>query len=75
MAFDSMSAFFAMGGYGFYVWLSVVICLLSIILLVVVSFYNRRQLRLNVRLEIARRERIKKAKRGGNEAITAATIQ
>ncbi len=75
MAFDSMSEFFAMGGYAFYVWLSVGICVLSIVLLIVVSVFNRRQLRLKVSVEIARRERIKKARVGGNVKSAVATIR
>lgn len=75
MAFDSVSAFLAMGGYGFYVWLSVGISFLSVILLVGFSVYNRRQLRRNVRFEIARRARIKNARSSTDTGVEAAIIR
>ena len=43
-AFDSWSAFFAMGGYAFYVWLAVAATLISLLGLVAHTVWQRRQL-------------------------------
>lgn len=43
-AFTSWQAFFAMGGYAFYVWLAVAVTLLSLLGLVAHTFWQRRQL-------------------------------
>lgn len=37
MQFDSINAFFDMGGYGFYVWLSYGVTALAIVLLIILS--------------------------------------
>lgn len=43
MQFESISAFFDMGGYGFYVWLSYGVAALAILLLIVFSKQKHQQ--------------------------------
>ena len=62
MHFESWSAFWQMGGYGFYVWLSFSVTLGTMVLLVVEARYARKKLRGQVLAEVARKERIQKHK-------------
>ncbi|MBD3585436.1 heme exporter protein CcmD [Salinimonas sp. HHU 13199] len=62
MQFDSFSEFLAMGGYGFYVWLSIGVCLLCMVLLVIASKIEKRRLLKIIRKESARKERMRKAR-------------
>jgi len=57
-AFSSWQAFFAMGGYAFYVWLSVAATLISLIALVVHTTLQRRHILSDVRRRQARQRRI-----------------
>lgn len=61
-AFSSWHDFFAMGGYGFYVWLATGFTLLSLIVLVMHTLWQRRQLLKSVRQYQARERRIRAAK-------------
>jgi len=60
-AFTSWQAFFAMGGYAFYVWLAVSITLLSLLGLVVHTFWQRRQLLSEIGRRQARERRIRQS--------------
>ena len=62
MAFSSFEGFLSMGGYGFYVWLSVAICVFSIVGLWLASVSSRRALIKEIAQEIQRKQRISKAK-------------
>ncbi|MBQ4879990.1 heme exporter protein CcmD [Pseudoalteromonas luteoviolacea] len=62
MQFESFSDFIAMGGYGFYVWLSFGSCAVIILGLLFGSLYEGKQLKQQVKSQMAREERIKKAK-------------
>lgn len=53
MQFDSINAFFAMGGYGFYVWLSYGVSALMIALLIFMSCQSHK----NTKQQIAKRYR------------------
>jgi heme exporter protein D len=44
LAFSSWTAFFAMGGYAFYVWLAAGLTLLALLSLVIISVQQRRKL-------------------------------
>ncbi|MCX2943796.1 heme exporter protein CcmD [Rahnella perminowiae] len=57
-AFSSWHDFFAMGGYAFYVWLSVAATLLSLVVLVAHTFIQHRQILGEVRRRQAREKRI-----------------
>lgn len=61
-AFSSWSAFFAMGGYAFYVWLSVAVTFLSLFALVVHTLWQRRKILHEVIQRQAREERIAQSK-------------
>lgn len=62
MAFNSFADFFAMGGYGFYVWLAYGISLACLILLILNTLVTRKKIIKVVTERIAREQRIKKAK-------------
>jgi heme exporter protein D len=62
MHFDSWSAFWAMGGYGLFVWLAFGVSILALVLLIVDSIFARRGLFADVLSEVARKQRIKAAK-------------
>ena len=57
-AFSSWHDFFAMGGYAFYVWLSVAVTLISLLVLVAHTFVQHRQILGEVRRRQAREKRI-----------------
>ncbi|GLS89434.1 heme exporter protein D [Psychromonas marina] len=61
MAFESISDFIAMGGYGFYVWLSYGLTFLALIILVVNSIAKKNKILKNVEQRLSREQRIKKA--------------
>jgi heme exporter protein D len=61
-AFPSWAAFFAMGGYAFYVWLSVAVTLLSLAGLLLHTRLQRRRLIAAVQRREARDVRIRAAK-------------
>jgi heme exporter protein D len=61
MAFESISDFIAMGGYGFYVWLSYGLTFLVLLILVVNSVAKKNKILKNVAQRLSREQRIKKA--------------
>jgi len=61
MAFDSLADFFAMGGYGFYVWLSYGITFFVLIFLIVNSMNKKKKIFKSVEQRLSREQRIKKA--------------
>ena len=63
MAFDSFVEFIAMGGYGFYVWISFGLSFLCLILLAVRSFWYKKKLITIALAEMQRSERIKAARK------------
>lgn len=65
MFFDSWSDFFHMGGYGFYVWLSYLISLVSIVALIVHSVRARKKILKAVLRAQQREERLHKANSRG----------
>ncbi|MEB5972395.1 heme exporter protein CcmD [Pantoea dispersa] len=69
-AFASWSAFFAMGGYAFYVWLAVCFTLTPLIGLVLHTVLFRRRLLAEIRQRQSRERRIRaaKAKQAASEA-------
>jgi len=62
MQFDSFSNFIAMGGYGFYVWLSFGTCALILLGILLNSLRDTKRIMASVEQQIIREERIKKAK-------------
>ena len=60
--FESMSAFFAMGGYGVYVWVSMAATFGALGLLALNAGFKRKQLAKEVQAQAARAKRIQQAK-------------
>jgi len=58
MAFTSIAEFFAMGGYGFYVWLSYGLTALAVLGLVVHGRLAAQQLRQAAQQQAARQQRL-----------------
>lgn len=63
MKFDSWSAFVAMGGYGFYVWLSFAVTLLALLGLVVATINTKKRLLREVSQKQARAARREAARK------------
>ncbi|WP_296046129.1 heme exporter protein CcmD [uncultured Alteromonas sp.] len=63
MQFDSLQAFFAMGGYALYVWLSFGVSLLALVWVVADSASAHKKLLRNAREEQARQSRIAAARK------------
>lgn len=60
--FDSLSAFLAMGGYAAYVWSGFGVTLLCLAILAGHTLYVRRRLRTEALRQMARFERIQRAR-------------
>lgn len=66
MQFDSFSAFIAMGGYGFYVWLAVAFSVLTLGSLTVATIVKRRQIINEIKNKHQRIERMRAAEKMEN---------
>ena len=66
MQFDSISDFFNMGGYAFYVWLSYGITLACFGLLIILSRAKKKQLFKHINQKI-QREQLLKARRSNKQ--------
>ncbi|QKJ88002.1 Heme exporter protein D [Paramixta manurensis] len=73
-AFSSWQAFFAMGGYAFYVWLAVAISVMALCGLVAHTVWQRRRLLADIGQRLARERRIQAAKRKKHADKTAGDI-
>ncbi|MBE0379448.1 MULTISPECIES: heme exporter protein CcmD [Pseudoalteromonas] len=62
MQFDSFSDFIAMGGYGFYVWLSFGTCALILLGILVSSLNDTKRIMASVQQQADREARIQQAK-------------
>ncbi|WMN59423.1 heme exporter protein CcmD [Pseudoalteromonas xiamenensis] len=62
MQFASFSDFLAMGGYGFYVWLSFGTCALILLGILMSSWFETNSLKQSIRTQMAREARIKQAR-------------
>jgi heme exporter protein D len=59
MQFDSISAFFNMGGYAFYVWLSYGVTALSLGGLIISSLGRKRKVLTEIAKQASREQRLK----------------
>ncbi len=59
MQFDSLSEFFNMGGYAFYVWLAYGVTFGSLGILVIQSMGQKRKVLIEIAKKIQREERLK----------------
>ena len=66
MQFDSFSAFLAMGGYGFYVWLAVGFSVLTLGSLTVATIVKRRQIIREIKNKHQRIARMRAAEKMEN---------
>ncbi|WP_299003417.1 heme exporter protein CcmD [uncultured Shewanella sp.] len=66
MQFDSISDFFNMGGYAFYVWLSYGVTLVCFGLLIIFSKVKKKQLFKHINQKI-QREQLLKARRSNKQ--------
>jgi len=66
MQFDSFSAFLAMGGYGFYVWLAVGFSVLTLGTLTVATIIKRRQIINEIQNKHQRIQRMRAAEKMEN---------
>lgn len=64
MHFDTLSDFFAMGGYAFYVWFSYGLAFLLIAILTIVSVRGRRNLFNQIRSKQVRDQKLKEYRKG-----------
>ncbi|MEZ9200496.1 MULTISPECIES: heme exporter protein CcmD [unclassified Shewanella] len=62
MQFDSISEFFNMGGYAFYVWLAYGVTFFSLGTLVVLSVRQKRKVLVEIAKKIQREERLKETR-------------
>ena len=65
MQFSSFNEFIAMGGYGFYVWLSYGACVIVMLGLLLISKMSHQNTLKQVKFQMARDARIKKAREQG----------
>lgn len=66
MHFDSMSDFFAMGGYAAYVWSAFGISFVAMLWILFSSMATHRRILGDIKNKIAREQRIKEAKKMEN---------
>ena len=75
MQFESWSAFFDMGGYGFFVWLAFGVSFLSLLIIYFESIYAKRALFSFAQQEFARKQRIKAVRKQKQQAEDKAEKQ
>lgn len=61
MQFSSLNEFIAMGGHGFYVWLSYSVSLLLLVILLINSVQSNKKIKLNIKKKLKRDEKLKAA--------------
>lgn len=61
MRFSSFSDFIAMGGYGFYVWLSFGLSFALLALLIIFSRISNKQIKTNIAKQYIREQKLKAA--------------
>ena len=66
MQFDSFSAFLAMGGYGFYVWMAVAFSVISLGILTLNAVFKRRAIIAEIKNKHARMLRMHAAEKMEN---------
>ncbi|CAI2148625.1 Cytochrome c-type biogenesis protein CcmD [Serratia fonticola] len=73
-AFSSWQAFFAMGGYAFYVWLAVAVTLLSLLGLLIHTLWQRKQLLAEVSRQASRERRIRQSQQSKQSEATPQSV-
>lgn len=62
MQFDSISDFFNMGGYAFYVWLAYGVTFSSLLMLIIASARQKRKVLIEIAKKMNREERLKETR-------------
>lgn len=62
MQFDSISDFFNMGGYAFYVWLAYGVTFFCLSTLIITSARKKRQVLIEIAKKMSREERLKETR-------------
>ncbi|EMA7645844.1 heme exporter protein CcmD [Yersinia enterocolitica] len=68
-AFNSWAAFFAMGGYAFYVWLAIAATVLSLLGLWRHTVWQHKQLLADIQRREAREQRIRQANQAQHHSV------
>ncbi|EPT9749512.1 heme exporter protein CcmD [Yersinia enterocolitica] len=68
-AFNSWAAFFAMGGYAFYVWLAIAATVLSLLGLWIHTVWQHKQLLADIQRREAREQRIRQASQAQHHSV------
>ncbi|EKN6194962.1 heme exporter protein CcmD [Yersinia enterocolitica] len=68
-AFNSWAAFFAMGGYAFYVWLAIAATVLSLLGLWIHTVWQHKQLLADIQRRKAREQRIRQANQAQHHSV------
>ena len=74
MQFESVADFFAMGGYGFYVWISfgfTGMCMMGIVLQ---TLFAQRRLKYQISAEIQRKKRIQHAEKKRTNHVSIPSV-
>lgn len=74
VAFNSWQAFFAMGGYAFYVWLAVAATLLPLLALLFHTLWQRKQLLAEVSRQESRERRIRQSQQSKQPAAVPQSV-
>lgn len=70
MQFESWSAFWHMGGYGFFVWLAFAVSFAALLAILVESKYSQKLIRVEVLKEAARKQRVKASRKAQQSSNT-----
>ena len=70
MQFDSFSAFIAMGGYGFYVWLSFGACAFMLLLLILESNAGHKKIIKQIAQRQKREQKLRQAAEQNEQELT-----
>ncbi|CQH59128.1 heme exporter protein CcmD [Yersinia enterocolitica] len=68
-AFNSWAAFFAMGGYAFYVWLAIAATVLSLLGLWIHTVWQHKQLLADIQRREAREQRIRQTNQAQHHSV------
>ena len=74
MQFDSFSAFIDMGGYGFYVWLSYGVATALLLLLMLNSIMNHKQVIKNIAQQKQREDKLRQVRKQRKKQDNQSTL-
>ena len=74
MQFESIADFFAMGGYGFYVWISFGVTGMCLTGIVLQTLLAQRRLKFQISAEIQRKKRIQQAEKKRTNHVSIPSV-